>query len=42
MLYQYPTPPGDKCGLNGMYTQKFNHKHGRVGHVFQGRLQMSL
>jgi REP element-mobilizing transposase RayT len=28
--------------LNGMYTQKFSHKHGRVGHVFQGRLQMSL
>ena len=28
--------------LNGMYTQKFNHKHGRVGHVFQGRYQAIL
>jgi len=23
--------------LNGVYTQKFNRVHGRVGHVFQGR-----
>jgi hypothetical protein len=23
--------------LNGIYTQKFNRLHGRVGHVFQGR-----
>ena len=23
--------------LNGVYTQRFNHKHKRVGHVFQGR-----
>ena len=23
--------------LNGMYTQRFNRRHGRVGHVFQGR-----
>lgn len=23
--------------LNGMYTQKFNRRHNRVGHVFQGR-----
>ena len=23
--------------LNGVYTQRFNRKHGRVGHVFQGR-----
>ena len=23
--------------LNGVYTQRFNHRHGRVGHVFQGR-----
>lgn len=28
--------------LNGMYTQKFNHKHGRVGHVFQGRYKAIL
>jgi REP-associated tyrosine transposase len=23
--------------LNGVYTQRFNRSHGRVGHVFQGR-----
>jgi len=23
--------------LNGVYTQSFNRRHGRVGHVFQGR-----
>jgi len=23
--------------LNGIYTQRFNRRHGRVGHVFQGR-----
>jgi len=23
--------------LNGMFTQRFNRKHGRIGHVFQGR-----
>jgi REP element-mobilizing transposase RayT len=23
--------------LNGVYTQRFNHAYGRVGHVFQGR-----
>ena len=23
--------------LNGVYTQKFNFHHGRVGHVYQGR-----
>ena len=23
--------------LNGVYTQKFNYHHDRVGHVFQGR-----
>ncbi len=25
--------------LNGVYTQSFNRRHGRVGHVFQGRYQ---
>ncbi|MDX8404992.1 MAG: transposase [Mariprofundus sp.] len=25
--------------LNGMYTQRFNRKHGRAGHVFQGRFK---
>ena len=23
--------------LNGVYTQRFNRRHARVGHVFQGR-----
>ena len=23
--------------LNGVYTQRFNRRHQRVGHVFQGR-----
>src|SRR6185369_16454040 len=25
--------------LNGIYTQKFNKKHSRVGHLFQGRFK---
>ena len=25
--------------LNGVYTQKINHRHRRVGHVFQGRFK---
>ncbi len=25
--------------LNGMYTQRFNRRHGRAGHVFQGRFK---
>jgi len=28
--------------LNGVYTQKFNRAHGRVGHVLQGRYQAIL
>lgn len=28
--------------LNGVYTQKFNWRHGRVGHVFQGRFKAIL
>ena len=24
--------------LNGIYTQSFNRRHNRVGHLFQGRL----
>lgn len=27
--------------LNGVYTQKLNRRHGRVGHVFQGRYKGS-
>ena len=28
--------------LNGVYTQRFNRKHKRVGHVFQGRFKAIL
>ena len=28
--------------LNGVYTQRFNRKHRRVGHVFQGRYKAVL
>jgi putative transposase len=28
--------------LNGVYTQLFNRRHGRVGHVFQGRYKAIL
>lgn len=28
--------------LNGVYTQAFNHRHRRVGHLFQGRYKAIL
>ncbi len=28
--------------LNGIYTQSFNHTHGRTGHLFQGRYKSIL
>lgn len=28
--------------LNGTYTQRFNWRHGRVGHIFQGRFKAIL
>jgi REP element-mobilizing transposase RayT len=28
--------------LNGLYTQRFNRRHNRVGHVFQGRFKAIL
>ncbi len=28
--------------LNGVYTQRFNRHHHRVGHVFQGRFKAIL
>jgi REP element-mobilizing transposase RayT len=28
--------------LNGVYSLKYNHRHGRVGHVFQGRYHSIL
>lgn len=37
------TPDGNLSQLmrqiNGVYTQRFNGRHGRVGHVFQGRFK---
>ena len=30
------------CELNGRYTQAFNHRHERVGHLFQGRFTAIL
>jgi putative transposase len=32
----------DMRQLNGVYTQRFNRHHGRVGHVFQGRYKAIL
>jgi len=28
--------------INGAYTQRFNRRHGKVGHVFQGRFKAIL
>lgn len=28
--------------VNGVYTQRFNRRHGRMGHVFQGRFKAIL
>ena len=28
--------------LNGLYAQRFNHRHGRSGHLFQGRFHAGL
>jgi REP element-mobilizing transposase RayT len=40
------TPEGNLSAgmhqLNGMYTQYFNRRHGRVGHLFQGRYKAIL
>jgi len=40
------TPDANLCKgmrqLNGVCTQQFNHKHGRVGHAFQGRYKAIL
>ena len=40
------TPEGKLVGgmrrLNGVYTQAFNRRHGRVGHVLQGRYKSIL
>ncbi|MBA4142854.1 MAG: transposase [Nitrosospira sp.] len=40
------TPKGNLSAgmrqLNGIYTQRFNRRHGRIGHVFQGRFKAIL
>lgn len=40
------TPQGSLSALlrhlNGVYTQRFNRRHGKVGHVFQGRFKAVL
>ncbi len=40
------TPDGNLAGgmrhLNGVYTQRFNRRHGRAGYVFQGRYKAIL
>lgn len=40
------TPDGNLSAgmrqLNGVYTQRFNRRHGRVGHIFQGRFKAIL
>jgi putative transposase len=40
------TPDGNLSAgmrqLNGVYTQSFNHRHQRVGHIFQGRFKAVL
>lgn len=25
--------------VNGLYTQRYNRRHGKVGHLFQGRIK---
>src|SRR5207247_381934 len=40
------TPQGNLSAgmrqVNGVYTQRFNRRHGRVGHIFQGRFKAIL
>lgn len=44
LLIETPEPNLSKGmrHLNGVYTQRFNRRHGRVGHVFQGRYKAIL
>ncbi len=39
ILVQTPSPNLCRCmrQLNGLYSQRFNRRHGRVGHLLQGR-----
>ena len=44
LVIETPLPNLSKgmAQLNGIYTQKFNRKHKKVGHVFQGRYKAVL
>jgi putative transposase len=44
LLIETPEPNLSKGmrQLNGVYTQRFNRRYGRVGHVFQGRYKAIL
>jgi putative transposase len=37
-----PTLSAGMRQLNGLYTQRFNHRHGQKGHVLQGRFKSIL
>jgi len=37
-----PNLPGGMRQLNGLYAQRFNRRHGRVGHLFQARYRSIL
>ena len=40
---KHPMPTSPRAfQFNGVYTQRFNRTHGRVGHVFQGRFKAIL
>ena len=44
LVVETPTPNLSRAlrHLNGVYTQRFNRGHGRVGHLFQGRFKAIL
>lgn len=44
LVFETPSPSLARGmrDLNGMYTQTFNRRHGRSGHVFQGRYHAAL
>jgi REP element-mobilizing transposase RayT len=44
LLLETPTPNLSRAvrHLNGVYTQRFNRRHQRVGHLFQGRFKALL
>jgi putative transposase len=44
LMIETPQPNLSRAArqLNGVYTQRFNRRHGRVGHLFQGRFKAIL